>query len=284
MIQESLSDQSAAFITSCLIAKSDKILPTRFTVDLWHEVRQNVKIKTRLDYLIVLLSQGRLMDLKIEKGNYLAVIQDTLESIRHELIIKLTYPILGEKNGTEILAETYIVRLNDIASAIIASAVTDLSNKVESTKEIIDLWDEMRRMDIIQNNNDYLTALLVTSRINDLKKEIKHTGGLSVIIENFQNLLLNIEPNLKVSKIDLAAAHLTIAVITQTPEIESHGQILAIWRKIKEELELNNTDFDIIVSILTGGLIKNMTIKLDIEYIKEIFTRIWTRMQEKVSI
>jgi len=75
-------------------------------------------------------------------------------------------------------------------------------------------------MNIIKNNNDYLTALLVTSRINDLKKEINNSKGLNLVIENFENLLLNLEPDVKVSKIDLAAAHLTIAIITQTPEIE----------------------------------------------------------------
>jgi len=280
MTLETLKDQGAAFLAASLLAKSDKIQSTRFIIDLWVELRKHLKIKSRIDYLAVLLSQGRLMDLKIGEDNYLEIVQDSLENIHRELVVKLTYPLLGEKNGSELLAETYIVRLNDIASAMIASAVTDLSSKVESTKEIVDIWDEIRETNIIQNNNEYLTALLVTSRINDLKKELGHSGGLNIIIENFRNLLMNLEPTLKVTKIDLAAAYLTIAVVTQTPEIESHGQIITIWKQFKDDLELNNTDLDIIASILTAGLIRNMTMKLDFNYIKELYTRIWNRLQE----
>ena len=280
MTLETLKDQGAAFLAASLLAKSDKIQSTRFIIDLWVELRKHLKIKSRIDYLAVLLSQGRLMDLKIGEDNYLEIVQDSLENIHRELVVKLTYPLLGEKNGSEVLAETYIVRLNDIASAMIASAVTDLSSKVESTKEIVDIWDEIRETNIIQNNNEYLTALLVTSRINDLKKELGHSGGLNIIIENFRNLLMNLEPTLKVTKIDLAAAYLTIAVVTQTPEIESHGQIITIWKQFKDDLELNNTDLDIIASILTAGLIRNMTMKLDFNYIKELYTRIWNRLQE----
>lgn len=280
MTLETLKDQGAAFLAASLLAKSDKIQSTRFIIDLWFELRQHLKIKTRIDYLAVLLSQGRLMDLKIGEDNYLQIVQESLENIHRELVVKLTYPILGEKDGSEVLADTYIVRLNDIASAMIASAVTDLSLKVESTKEIVDIWDEIRETNIIQNNNEYLTALLVTSRINDLKKELGHFGGLNLIIENFRNLLLNLEPALKVTKIDLAAAYLTIAVVTQTPEIESHGQIISIWKRFRDDLELNNTDLDIIASILTAGLIRNMTMKLDFNYIKELYTRIWNRLQE----
>jgi len=280
MTLETLKDQGAAFLAASLLAKSDKIQSTRFIIDLWVELRKHLKIKSRIDYLAVLLSQGRLMDLKIGEDNYLEIVQDSLENIHRELVVKLTYPLLGEKNGSEVLAETYIVRLNDIASAMIASAVTDLSSKVESTKEIVDIWDEIRETNIIQNNNEYLTALLVTSRINDLKKELGHSGGLNIIIENFRNLLMNLEPTLKVTKIDLAAAYLTIAVVTQTPEIESHGQIITIWKQFKDDLELNNTDLDIIASILTASLIRNMTMKLDFNYIKELYTRIWNRLQE----
>jgi len=253
MTLETLKDQGAAFLAASLLAKSDKIQSTRFIIDLWVELRKHLKIKSRIDYLAVLLSQGRLMDLKIGEDNYLEIVQDSLENIH---------------------------RLNDIASAMIASAVTDLSSKVESTKEIVDIWDEIRETNIIQNNNEYLTALLVTSRINDLKKELGHSGGLNIIIENFRNLLMNLEPTLKVTKIDLAAAYLTIAVVTQTPEIESHGQIITIWKQFKDDLELNNTDLDIIASILTAGLIRNMTMKLDFNYIKELYTRIWNRLQE----
>jgi hypothetical protein len=280
MSTEALCDQGAALIASCLVAKSDKIESTHFAVDLWSELRDKLAIETRFDYLVAILSVGRLLDLRIDKKNYIDQVIESQDIIKHELVLHLTYPILGEKNGTEMLANAYIVRLNDIAAAMMASAITDLSEKVETSKEIIELWGKIRDMEIVKNNNEYLTSLFVTSRINDLKKEIQHSGGLNVIIENFKNLLNSIEPNLKVTKVDLAAGYLTIAVVTQTVEIESHAQILDIWRRFKEDLELNNMDRDIIASMLTSGLIRNMKSKLDLTNVKDIFTRVWYRLQE----
>lgn len=280
MPQQNLNDYSAAFLAACIVAKSDKIQSTRFAVDVWEELRGELKINSRFDYLTAILSQGRLMDLKIDENNYIEQVKESLDVIRHELVIRLTYPILGEKDGSEVLADSYIVRLNDLASAIMASAVIYLSQKVESSKEIIRIWDQIREMDIVNNNNDYLAALLVASRISDLKKELKDSHSLDVIIENFKSILSNIEPTLKVSKNDLASAYLTIAIISQTPEIESHKQILDLWQQLKSELKLKDFDNEVIAAILASGLIRNMTLKIDINYVKDIYSRIRTRLQE----
>ncbi|WP_455392409.1 hypothetical protein [[Eubacterium] cellulosolvens] len=275
-----LTDQAAAFLSSCIIAKSEKIESTRFAVELWDDLRKRLKIETRLDYLAAILSQGRLMDLKVKTNDYLGTITETYNMIRDDLVIKLTYPILGEDGGVEILAESYIVRLNDIGAAMIASAVTDLSQKVETSKEIIEIWDKIRQMDIVDNNNEFINALFVASRINDLKKEIKDVHDLSEIMDNFKAIMENQEPELKVTRKHLAAAYLTIAMITQTPEIESHAEILEVWRKFRRELRFEDKELDIITSILTGGLIRNMTLKLDFAYIKDLFNRIRKRLLE----
>ena len=197
MNRQVLGDQGAAFLAACLVAKSDKIQSTRFAVDVWDNIRNELKIKTRFDHLAAVLSQGRIMDLKLNEKNYLDMVQESYKIIRDELIIKLTGPILGEKSSSEVLANSYIVRLNDVAAAMITSSIIDLSQRVESSKEILEMWDDIREMEIVQNNNDFLTTLLVTSRINDLKKEIQESGGLEVIIDNYKNMISNIEQDLR---------------------------------------------------------------------------------------
>jgi hypothetical protein len=281
MSKQILVDQAAAFLAACLVAKSDKIQSTRFAVDVWENLRNRLDIKTRFDHLAAVLSQGRVMDLRLNEKNYLNMVQDSYKVIRDELIIKLTHPILGEKPGTEVLANSYIVRVNDIAAAMITSSIVDLSQRVETSKEILEIWDKIREMEIVQNNNEFLTALLVTSRINDLKKEIQEAGELNVIIDNYQNMITNIEPELKVSRKHLAAAYMTIAVITQTPEVESHAQILQIWRQFRRDLPYEDKEADILAAILTGGLIRNMTLKLDMDHIKELFLRIRKQLHER---
>ena len=275
----SLHGQGAAFLTAGLIAKSDKIESSRYTINLWNDMREKLSIKSRLDYLVALLSYGQVMDRRVGKGNHFQLINDSLLNIKRELVIELTYPILGEKNGSSILAEAYIVRINDAASALLAAAVTSISKKVESTKELINIWSQIRNMNMVNDNSEYLTALLASSRLNDLKQVIDDGDSIELILDNFKNLLNSVEPKLKVTKCDLAAAHLTIALISQTPEIESNAQVLDNWKKLKSEFEINDDDLSITAAILSGGLILNRTMKLELADIYEIFSGIKNRLE-----
>lgn len=280
MTKNYIHERGVAFLVSSLVANWDKIQTSRFTVDLWNELRGKVEINNRLDYLTALLTQGRIMDLHIDESNYQTMVQESMDNIRRELLFSLTYPILGDRNGTEILAKAYIVRLNDLASAMITAGFTDLSKKVESSKEIIILWNKIRNKNLVRDNRDYLVSLLVTGRIDDLKNELGKPDGINMIVDNFQNLLTDIDQDSHVSKDDLTAAYLTEAIITQTPEIETNGEILSIWERFKAEMKFNNDEVDIIAAILTGGLIRNMTMKLDFNYINDIFNRIRNRLLE----
>jgi hypothetical protein len=280
MAKNYIHERGVAFLVSSLVANWDKIQTTRFTIDLWDELRGKVEINTRLDYLTTLLTQGRIMDLHIDESNYETMVQESMENIRRELLYSLTYPILGEKNGTELLSKAYIVRLNDLASAMITAGFTDLSKKVESSKEIIVLWSKIRNKNLVHDNRDYLVSVLVTGRIDDLKNELTKPDGINMIVDNYQNLLTDIDQDSHVSKDDLTAAYLTEAITTQTPEIESNGEILSIWKRFKTEMKFNNDEADILTAILTGGLIRNMTMKLDFNYINDNFTRIRNRLME----
>jgi hypothetical protein len=276
----SIHDQGAALISTGLIAKSDRIQSARNLLTLWDEMRRKILIESRLDYLVSILAYGQLMDRKLPKGDYFEFITDSINNIRQEIIDALTYPILGEKGGTPELAEVYIVRLNDASSAFLTAAYTSVSQKIESTKEVIELWLEIRDKKLVEDNNGYLTALLACSRLNDLKKIIDNGSGLNVILENFKTLLPSVKPDIRVSKIDLASAHLTSALISQSPEIESNTKVLEIWDKIKNELIIDNDDLNITASILSSGLILNRTTKLDLEDIRIIYDSIKVKLPD----
>jgi hypothetical protein len=278
----SLHDQGAALITAGLIAKSDKIQSTRNLLTLWDEMRQKILIESRLDYLVSILAYGQLMDRLLPRGDHFEFITECIYNIRQEIIDALTYPILGEKGGTPKLAEAYIVRLNDASSAYLAAAYTSVSQKIESTKEVIELWLEIREKNLVVDNNGYLTALLACSRLNDLKKIIDSGSGLNVILDNFKTLLRSVEPEIRVSKIDLASAHLTNALISQSTEIESNAKVLEIWDKIKNELIIDNNDLNITASILSSGLILNRTSKLSLEDIRIIYDSIKIKLPDFV--
>ena len=284
MAHISLRDHGAAYLAAGLVAKSEKVQSVRFITGFWEQLRQDLDINTRIDYLVSILTQGRLMDLKITKGDYVEIIRDNISNIRRELIIALTQPLLGEKDGSEILAETYIVRLNDVAAAFITATYVRISEKVESVKEILELWTEIRKMDIVHDNNEFLTSLLATSRGNDLSKMIRKGGGLNVLIEDFQSLSRVLNPDQKVTKADLAAAHLTNAIVGQSPEIESIGELLRIWNKVKADFPLENDDLDVVAAILTGGLILNRTQKQSWENVIQMFQEIKSKLDRSVDL
>ncbi len=276
----SLHDQGAAFLTAGLIAKSDRIQSTRYALDLWVEIRKKLLISSRLDYLVSILAYGQLMDRRLPKGEHIEFIKECIQNIRRELILTLTQPVLGEKDGTPELAEAYIVRLNDAAAALLTAAYTSVSQKVESTKEVINLWSTIRDMALVKDNNSYLTALLASSRLNDLKQIIDSGSGLEVILQNFKTLLDSVQPEIKVTKADLSSAHLTIALVSQSVEIESNTKVLEIWNKIKAEVSFDNDDLDLITSVLASGLIQNRTMKLKISDIQDIFNSIKSKLPE----
>lgn len=280
----SLHDQGAAYLTAGLIAKSDKIQGTRYTIELWNEMRKKLLIESRMDYLVAILAYGQLLDIRLMKGDHFEFINNILNNIRRELIIALTYPVLGEKNGSQLLADSYIVRPNDAASALLAAAYTSVSEKVESSKELVEIWSNVRNMYLVNDNNEYLTALLASSRLNDLKQIIDSGGGVELILENFKTLIISMEPNLKVTKADIAAAHITIAMVSQSIEIESNAQVFKGWELIKNEFPFEDDEFNITAAILAGGLIMNRTIKLNLENIKDISLDVKKRLKESVEI
>ena len=148
----SLHDQGAAFLTAGLIAKSDKIQSTRYALTLWKEMREKLLIESRFDYLVAVLAYGQLMDRRVPKGDHFTFIIDSINNIRNELVLSLTYPVLGEKGGTPRLAEAYFVKLNDAAAALLAAAYTSVSQKVESTKEVIEIWNNIRGKYLVEDN------------------------------------------------------------------------------------------------------------------------------------
>ena len=53
----------------------------------------------------------------------------------------------------------------DEVSAFLATTLVSHSYEVESTSSIVNLWDDIRKIVRLQNDLDYIAAILATGRI-----------------------------------------------------------------------------------------------------------------------
>ncbi len=147
---------------------------------------------------------------------------------------------------------------NDDISALLTVAFISHTDKVESTRSIVDMWDEVRKTLALRSEIDQISALLATGRIMDLKKEIGSQKFIPTVQELISAIAADMEKRChfdKISDSQFVSALLTSAYISHTSEIETINSIIDQWEKINNELNLKD-GIDLIAAILTTGRIK----------------------------
>jgi hypothetical protein len=163
---------------------------------------------------------------------------------------------------------------NDDISAFLTVGYISHTGKIESTRSIVDMWENLRSSISIKNNLDYISGLLVTGRIMDVKKEILNKKFVTTISELVSSFSTELEKRLDLSEIKdshFTTALLTSAYISRTDEIETINAIIDRWEEINEKVKIND-DIDIIAAILTAGRIMEEKYKINnINQILDVF-------------
>jgi len=232
-------DVCAALLTMASITSSYKVESTKAISNLWNDIRSNILINTDIDYLAVILSLGRIEDLKAELIN-LEDIQDIITGFRERL------DTLGVTDGT----------LTDQAAAYLTTSCISHSNEVETTTSVLTLWDEIRKNVIIKDPLDLASAILATGRIMDLRADIQSSEVLSEIVDNIRK---EMEPH-NVSQVDykeLSILLLSAAIVELSPKVEKYRDIVKTWVDLRTMLTITNIK-DAISVILFSGKIRDM--------------------------
>lgn len=241
IINTSNTDEISAFLTTTLISHTYEVESTQAIVTLWDGIRKNVKLMDELDFVSAMLSTGRIMDLGIEVKDinaYNTIIND----------IK-TY-LMGRKiDSTEIQKE--------LMAALIASADISKSEEVESIRNIVDVWLQIKDGIVIKDDMDLIAAILTTGRIMELKIR---AGGLDFINSIFLNIRKELDQyatEITITQEEIAAAFITSAYIEISKKVEKIRDIVTTWLRIRDQISLED-NWDYIASILSTGKIKDM--------------------------
>jgi hypothetical protein len=260
-------EHASAYLASAWLSRSEKVETSRFLVDLYRNLCENITIETEIDYLSALLVTGRILDTKTKRRNLIEEITNFIPLLKTSVIEVLTAPVIGsnDKSGAEKLIEAYKVNDNDLAAALLTTSYVYITQEIESVKKIAELWGIIRDEDLVQHKLDYLAAILASGRIRDLKakvdviKEIRQiTKDLKkVIVDKYQLDLENIEQR------DIACAFITAAYVSITPPIETSSQIIGLWEETRNNVNLDNSDLDLINAILICGVIRGFRLDED---------------------
>ncbi|UCG70254.1 MAG: hypothetical protein JSV09_04355 [Thermoplasmata archaeon] len=241
IIDNSNNDEISAFLTTSFVSHSYEVESTQSIVDLWNKLRKNIKLKDELDYISAVLATGRIMDLGFEVDD---------PKVLNTIITDINTNIVNRKiESTDLQKE--------LVCAFITAASIARSEEVESIRDIVDLWIQIKEGIIIKDDLDVVAAILTTGRIMELKNR---AGGLDFINNIFLNIKKELVKQIKgreINQKDIAAAFITSAYIEVSKKVEKIHDIVASWQKICDNLIVRD-QWDYITVILSTGKIKDM--------------------------
>jgi len=166
----------------------------------------------------------------------------------------------------------------DVCSALITMASISSSYKVESTKAIIKLWDDIRANIPIKDEIDNVAVVLSLGRIVDLQADQINIEDLQEVVNSFRSKME--DRNISQGTLaDLGAAYLTMASVSHSHEIESTVSIVNLWDEVRKSIPLND-QLDLASTILATGRI--MDLRIDVkssEILMEIVQNIKKEME-----
>lgn len=165
----------------------------------------------------------------------------------------------------------------DDISAFITAALISHTNKVESTRSIVDIWDDLRKNLEVENNLDFLSVLLGLGRLLDIKEQLSELKFIEMLNEISKSILKDLEkrghePDINDTK--FITAMISSACISRSEGIETVNEIIEKWEEINREIIIE-TDLDILAAVLTiGKIIENRYELEDVFEIVKIYNQI----------
>jgi hypothetical protein len=241
VVNTSNTDEVSAFIATTFISHSYEVETTQAIVTLWDEFRNSLDLKDDLDYISAMLATGRVMDYGYE-------IKDL--SMINTIIIDINKDIAARNfTSTDLQKE--------LVSALIASASISRSDKVESIREIVNLWSIVKENISLTDDLDYIAGVLTIGRIMELKIQTKGFQVINDMLVSLRQELHQKAADMTIRKKELAAAFLTSAYIEISPKVEKIRDIVDTWLRICDQISVKD-HWDYISTILCSGKIKDM--------------------------
>jgi hypothetical protein len=174
----------------------------------------------------------------------------------------------------------------DELSAFITAAFISHTYKVESSRSIVEIWNNFKNNIKVKNNLEFVSAFLALGRMMDIKSEVKEPRFVSMLNELINTILTDLKNRGHTDKLpdsSISSAMITSACISRTEQIETINEIINQWEKVDKNFVIKN-DSDKIAVILTIGRINEYKYSIEnIEQIVNVFSRLNEKVQQAVS-
>jgi hypothetical protein len=248
-VDTSNPDEVSAFLTTTYISHSYEVETTQSVISLWEDLRKNVGIKEDIDYIAAMLATGRIMDygFEIKDPNiYGTIISDIAKNISSRDFV-----------STDLQKE--------LVAALITAAGISRSDKVETVREIVDLWVQVNDGLVLKNDLDLIAAILTVGRLMELRAKVEGFPYINDIYLSIINELSQHAEGKTVNRREIAAALITSAYIEVSPKVEKIRDMVDTWLSICDKIFVED-QWDYITMILSTGKIKDM----DAQHISDI--------------
>lgn len=267
IIDTSNSDEISAFLTTTLVSRSYDVESTQHIVTLWDNLRKNIKLQDKKDFISAILATGRIMDfsMEIDDPNIInAMVSDINRNIARRTDKHDDYQ-------------------KELLSAFIAAASISRTEEVEKIRQIVNLWSLITENLSLKDDLDCIVAILTIGRIMELKTKVESYEVISDIFLSLRSELENRATNLSIGQKELAGAFITSAYMEITPKVERIGDIIGTWLKICNQISVKD-QWDYITMILSTGKIKDLDAQnISIhESLKDINDKIKSQIKEIV--
>ena len=249
IIDTSNPDEISAFMATTYISHSYEVETTKSVISLWENLRRSVNIKEDLDYIAAMLATGRIMDYGFE-------IKDP--NIYSTIITDIAKNIAGRDFVSTDLQK-------ELVAALITAAGISRSDKVETVREIVDLWVQVNDGLVLKNDLDLIAAILTVGRLMELRAKVEGFPYINDIYLSIINELSQHVSDKTINRKEIAAALITSAYIEVSPKVERIRDMVDTWLSICDKIFVED-QWDYITMILSTGKIKDM----DAQHISDI--------------
>ena len=166
------------------------------------------------------------------------------------------------------------------SAALLTAAMVGQTSEIESIKTIVDLWKAHYHQLDVETDVDYMSSILTTARVWDIKPELVNVPE---VIHIHRLVRAEFEKQVDFVVADdqkVLCCHLAAAYIAITPEIETVTQIVSTFRKFIESVEIND-DYDKLAAYLVMGRMHDSKNKIEPYEVPALIRRMRELMMEE---
>ncbi|UCF07654.1 MAG: hypothetical protein JSW28_08415 [Thermoplasmata archaeon] len=245
IVNTSNPDEISAFLATTIVSHSYEVETTSLIATLWNDIRKIVNVKEDLDFIAALLTTGSIMDFGID-------IPDL--NIVNTAIFDINRNMVGRNIESKDLQK-------ELVFALVASAIVSRSEEVEKTKEIVNLWVQIKDGLAISDDLDVIAAILVTGRIMEATISAEGYQDLKDAFEKIREELTSRASDMTVAQKEITAAIITAANVETSKKVEKIGDIVDTWLTVCDRITVED-QMDYISYLLSTGRIRDVVSKI----------------------